>query len=400
MSLNNPLLDFSNHPLFDAIQPAHIAPALDQLLPAADAALEQVTAADFPAEWKAIAAVLDVAISWAVKAAPAMAALAGALVPSRNNLPPAVVLPDKIVHNSGRTIPGQFAGLLGQRYDPWFLEVSPYHPLHYGAFPEYLFHHEKGRVSDENLSFHSPELSLPQGLTLDRMLDRVSLRDTIERQSRALSDAADDGQLDRYREAAVSLLANTGVHDAFDLTHADPRQLDRYGRNSFGWSLLMAKNLVQSGVRLVQVNLGNNETWDTHQAAWPNLKNFLLPPMDQAVSALIEDLDASGQLDETLIVMGGEFGRTPHSQGDDGRDHNNKGFSMWMAGGGVKGGMNYGMTDDYGYEAVLNKMHIHDWHATVLALLGLDHERLTFRYAGRDFRLTDVYGTVAKEIIA
>ena len=138
---------------------------------------------------------------------PGIAALASALVPPRNNLPPAVVLPDKIVHNSGRVIPGQFAGLLGQRHEPWFLEMSPYHPQHYGAYPEFLFHHEKGRVTDDSLRFQAPHLSLPQGLTLDRMLDRVALRDAIERQSRALSDAAGDGQFDRYREAAVSLLS-------------------------------------------------------------------------------------------------------------------------------------------------------------------------------------------------
>jgi hypothetical protein len=107
-----------------------------------------------------------------------------------------------------------------------------------------------------------------------------------------------------------------------------------------------------------------------------------------------------GLLDETLVIWGGEFGRTPHSQGSDGRDHNNKGVTLWMAGGGVKGGMTYGATDDYGYEAVENRMHIHDWHATLLHLLGLDHERLTYPYAGRDFRLTDVHGTVAREILA
>lgn len=131
---------------------------------------------------------------------PSIAALATASLKSRNNLPPAVVLPDKIVHNSGRTIPGQFAGLLGPQHEPWFLEMSPYHPAHYGAFPEYLFHHEKGRVADDGLRFHAPELSLPEGLTLGRMMDRVGLRDEIERQSRVLSDAADDGQFDRYRE--------------------------------------------------------------------------------------------------------------------------------------------------------------------------------------------------------
>src|SRR6185503_5398556 len=142
---------------------------------------------------------------------PSLAAIAGAVTKARNNLPPAIVLPDRIVHNSGRVIPGQFAGLLGQQHEPWFLEMSPYHPQHYGAFPEFLFHHEKGRVTDNSLRFQAPHLSLPQGLTLGRMLDRVALRDAIERQSRGLSDAAGDGQFDRYREAAVSLLSNSKV---------------------------------------------------------------------------------------------------------------------------------------------------------------------------------------------
>ncbi len=105
-------------------------------------------------------------------------------------------------------------------------------------------------------------------------------------------------------------------------------------------------------------------------------------------------------LQDTLVLCGGEFGRTPSAQGNDGRNHNNKGYTTWMAGGGVKGGFSYGETDEYGYEAVEDRMHIHDWHATILHLLGLDHERLTYRYAGRDFRLTDVYGVVAKDILA
>ncbi len=172
--------------------------------------------------------------------------------------------------------------------------------------------------------------------------------------------------------------------------------IDEQETDAFGKQCLMARKFIEAGVRFIELTNGN---WDQHF----NLKASLernTGAIDKPIAGLLTDLKQRGLLKDTLIIWGGEFGRTPHSQGDDGRDHNNKGFSMWMAGGGVKGGMNYGMTDDYGYEAVLNKMHIHDWHATVLALLGLDHERLTFRYAGRDFRLTDVYGTVAKEIIA
>ena len=122
--------------------------------------------------------------------------------------------------------------------------------------------------------------------------------------------------------------------------------------------------------------------------------------IDKPIAGLLADLKARGLLKDTLVIWGGEFGRTPYAQGDDGRDHNNKGFTIWMAGGGVKGGLAYGETDDYGYEAVEGKVHIHDWHATILHLLGLDHEKLTYRYAGRDMRLTDVKGNVVKDVMA
>ena len=121
---------------------------------------------------------------------------------------------------------------------------------------------------------------------------------------------------------------------------------------------------------------------------------------DQPIAALIKDLKARGLLDETLILWGGEFGRTPTSEGAKGRDHNNHGFTVWLAGGGVKGGMTYGQSDDVGFAAVENKMHVHDLHATILHLMGMDHEKLTYRYSGRDFRLTDVEGKVAKGILA
>lgn len=307
---------------------------------------------------------------------PGISALAGALVPPRNNLPPAIVLPDKIVHNTGRVIPGQFGGLMGRQHDPWFLEMSPYHPIHYGAFPEYLFQHESGRVKDDNLRFQAPHLELPEGLTIQRVMDRVALRNEFERQSRALSNAAGDEQFDKYREAAVSLLSNSSVHDAFSLDGVAPKQLERYGRNSFGWSLLMARRLVEAGVRLVQVNLGNNETWDTHQSAFPNLKNCLLPPMDRAVSALLDDLDAAGQLDETLIVMGSEFGRTPKistlpGASLPGRDHWGACQTVFLAGGGVRGGTVIGSSDKIGAYPNSAPQKPENLAATIYEALGL-----------------------------
>jgi hypothetical protein len=172
--------------------------------------------------------------------------------------------------------------------------------------------------------------------------------------------------------------------------------LDNTRTSEFGRKCLLARRMVEKGVRFVEINHGN---WDQHFNLGTALANNC-GDIDLPISGLLTDLQQRGMLKDTLVIWGGEFGRTPHAQGGDGRDHNNKGFTMWMAGGGVKGGYSYGATDDYGYEAVDKPMPIHDWHATVLALLGLDHEQLTFPYAGRDFRLTDTKGTVAKEIFA
>lgn len=176
---------------------------------------------------------------------------------------------------------------------------------------------------------------------------------------------------------------------------------DAYGLSNpntaaFGRKCLLARRMVEAGVRFIEVTQGN---WDQHF----NLKNALennCEAIDQPAAALLADLEQRGLLDDTLVIWSGEFGRTPHAQGGDGRDHNNEAFSCWMAGGGVRGGMSYGESDEYGYTAAENPSSIHDWHATILHLLGLDHERLTFPYAGRDFRLTDVYGKVIKDILA
>lgn len=310
---------------------------------------------------------------------PSIASLATALLPRRNNLPPALVLPDKMIHRAGRVIPGQFGGMMGTKADPWFLEMSPYHPGTYGAYPEYLFEHEKGFKTDAALKWQAPHLALPEGLTLDRVRDRVSLRDQIERQSASLAKLAGDESFDKYRQAAVSLLANSKVHDAFSLAKVTAAQLDRYGRNSFGWSLLMARRLLETGIRLVQVNLGNNESWDTHQNAWPNLKNFLLPPMDRAVSALLDDLDASGLLDETLVVMGSEFGRTPkistlRGAKGAGRDHWGAVQTVFLAGGGVRGGTVIGSSDKHGGHPETDAQTPENLAATIYEALGLPRE--------------------------
>jgi hypothetical protein len=169
---------------------------------------------------------------------------------------------------------------------------------------------------------------------------------------------------------------------------------------NFGRQCLMARRLLERGVRFVQVTHSDSEVqWDQHSNLYHgHTKNAT--EVDKPIAALLTDLKARGMLHDTLVLWGGEFGRTPTAEGNNGRDHNPHGFTMWMAGGGVKGGYSYGSTDDYGYYAEVNKMHVNDLHATILYLLGLDHERLTFRHAGRDFRLTDVAGQVASEILS
>jgi hypothetical protein len=172
--------------------------------------------------------------------------------------------------------------------------------------------------------------------------------------------------------------------------------LDQQATDGFGRQCLLARRLVEAGVRFVEITSGQ---WDHHR----NLREALAgktESIDKPIAGLLQDLKQRGLLKDTLVLWGGEFGRTPYAQGDDGRDHNHRGFTTWMAGGGVKAGYSHGATDDYGYEAVDGKMHIHDWHATILHLLGLDHLQLTYRYAGRDMRLTDVKGNVVTDIVA
>lgn len=168
-------------------------------------------------------------------------------------------------------------------------------------------------------------------------------------------------------------------------------ETDRFGRQC-----ILARRLAEAGVRFVEVTAP--VSWDHHFMLKEQLTKAC-GATDQPVAALLSDLKRRGVLDDTLVIWAGEFGRTPYAQSENGRDHNNKGFTVWMAGGGVKGGFAYGATDEIGYQAVENPVHIHDWHATLLHLFGLDHERLTFNYGGRNFRLTDVYGRVVHEIL-
>jgi hypothetical protein len=196
--------------------------------------------------------------------------------------------------------------------------------------------------------------------------------------------------------------------DAFDVSKEPQAIRDLYGPGVQARQLLIARRLLERGVRFLQLWHGPGQPWDNHDDIEVNHRK-LARECDQAIRALLRDLKQRGMLESTLVIWGGEFGRTPtvelptpgaNAGKVNGRDHNHYGFTMWLAGGGVKGGQVYGATDEFGFQAVENKVHVHDLHATILRLLGFDHEKLTYRYAGRDFRLTDVHGHVVKELIA
>jgi hypothetical protein len=216
-------------------------------------------------------------------------------------------------------------------------------------------------------------------------------------------EAALDAQISAL-ELAFQMQSEAG--EAFDLKQEPDHLRDEYGRTTFGQSCLLARRLIERGVRYTQVYYvdgRNKQPWDTHSANDSGHRR-LCADADRATAALMADLKARGLLEDTLVVWGGEFGRTPYSEpakkGEPGRDHHNTGFSMFLAGGGVKGGYTHGATDEFGMNAIEGRVHVHDLHATILHLLGVDHERLTYRYSGRDFRLTDVHGTVVGDILA
>ena len=222
----------------------------------------------------------------------------------------------------------------------------------------------------------------------------------------------------RIESLELAFRMQMSAADAFDISQETAATFDMYGlsgsearlvatvpgqstvdRTLFGRNCLLARRLVERGVRVVQIYCGRAQPWDTHSRNSQGHRD-LCQVVDRPIAGLLQDLKQRGLLDETLILWGGEFGRTPTSQGNDGRDHNHYGFTSWLAGGGVKGGMVYGATDEFGFKAIEKRMHVHDLHATMLHLMGINHEKLTFRYSGRDFRLTDIHGQVAHDILA
>ena len=215
-------------------------------------------------------------------------------------------------------------------------------------------------------------------------------------------------QRDQQLEASIQTMEMAfrmqfAVPEAFDTTQETKTTLDMYGGSEYAKGCLLARRLVERGVRMVQLSHsidGYDIAWDTGHGDIVGGHKRLADACDQGIAALLKDLKQRGLLDETLVIWGGEFGRAPTSEGQKGRDHDHYGFTVWMAGGGVKPGFSFGATDQFGLSAVEDRVHVHDLHATILHLMGLDHEKLTYRFSGRDFRLTDVHGRVVQEIIA
>jgi len=307
---------------------------------------------------------------------PSISAILGALLPDVSSLPPSITLPEKLIHRTGRVIPGQFAGVMGARRDPYFLAASRFNAQTYGAWPEYGFHHQRGSENDKSLQYMTPNLKSPLGVSETRVERRLDLLRQFEEAPQSLDAFTETESIGRYRERAISLLSDKRMRSLFDVRSADTKELDRYGRNTFGWSLLLAKRLITEGVQFVQVNLGNNETWDTHGNAFPNLKNYLFPPFDRSLSALLDDLDEQGRLENTLIVVAGEFGRTPKvfriasAYALPGRDHWGAVQSVMLAGGPFKNGNVVGSSDHEGGQPKDSPQRPENLAATIYDFLG------------------------------
>lgn len=309
---------------------------------------------------------------------PCYAAALDTIRPREDGLPGGVMLPTFLMEGP-LVWPGQHAGFLGPRHDPWQIRQDPNLP-----------------------DFHVNELALPDGFSVERLERRRGWLDAIEAgrdawQAKAEAQAdADADPIARQRAQAYTLLLSGKVARAFELDREDPRVRDRYGRHMYGQSLLLARRLVQAGVPIVQVNMGRVQTWDTHSANFAKLKDKLLPPTDRGVAALLDDLAAIGLLDETLVVVTGEFGRTPrigsstgNNNGPDGRDHWSKVFSAVFAGAGVRGGQAIGQSDRNGAYPASRPYTAGDFAATIYRSMGIDPETELRDRLDRPIRLGD-----------
>jgi hypothetical protein len=285
---------------------------------------------------------------------------------------------------------------------PGFITINPVNGFggaqNYGA--GFLPASFEGTRVDAGAGRAMPDIANPL-LSTSQQRKQINLLQSMNRDllRRTGKNEQIEGLIESYE---LGFRMQSSVPDVMDISKESKATRELYGLDErqteqFGHQCLLARRFAEAGVRFIEVS---HNGWDHHN----NLVNRITSncrEIDKPIAGLLTDLDQRGMLDDTLVVWGGEFGRTPTNQGrGDGRDHNNRGYSMWLAGGGVKGGLRYGSTDDYGMAAVDGKVHVHDLHATILHLLGLDHEKLTYQYAGRPFRLTDVYGNVANDIIA
>jgi hypothetical protein len=264
--------------------------------------------------------------------------------------------------------------------------------------------HQATRIGSSGASMKSATIENLTNDSVPRSLQQLQLEllSDLDRLKRPGSNARIDADLDaRIESFELAFRMQTAAPSLLDLSDETESTLALYGidgsgTENYGRQCLMARRMSESGVRFVQVS---HAYWDQH-AELREKHGELAAQVDKPIAGLLTDLKQRGLLDETLVIWGGEFGRTPTAQGDNGRDHNPHAFTWWMAGGGVKGGYSYGESDDFGFYAAHNKVHVHDLHATILHLLGIDHERLTYPYGGRDFRLTDVEGKVVTDIFA
>jgi hypothetical protein len=298
---------------------------------------------------------------------------------------------------------------------PGFITISP--PADLGGAQNYgnaflAAAYQATRIGDQNTPVANAQVgNLTPQLGPERQRQQLDLIQAMNREllQRQGADPELEGVIDSFE---LGFRMQASLPKLMNLSGESAKTLELYGigkggggkvgkkgggsTDDFGRQCLMARRFLEAGVRYVEVCHGN---WDTHNGLSNRLRS-LSEAVDQPIAALLTDLKQRGLLKDTLVVWGGEFGRTPTGQGQDGRDHNSAGYTMWLAGGGVKGGIRYGATDEHGSMAVDSKFHQHDLHATLLHLLGLDHQRLTYRYGGRDYSLTDIHGRVAKEIIA
>jgi hypothetical protein len=286
---------------------------------------------------------------------------------------------------------------------PAYIVLCPGRPVRFSILWNSAFLPSQHQGVYINHSKIAPKEMIPwlRNSKLDPAAQRrqLDLMQALNREHLASQGAVDLALQGRIQAMETAYRMQFAATDAFDIAKEPEKVRAAYGKGHFANGCLLARRLSERGVRFIQVYYGDRQPWDTHSnhnKTTPNLAKNI----DQPIAALLGDLKSRGLLEDTLIVWGGEFGRTPVSENGNGRDHNPHGFMMWLAGGGVKGGMTYGESDDFGFKAMHNRMHIHDLHATLLHLLGIDHERLTYRHAGRDYRLTDVHGHVAKDILA